>query len=162
MYRHGSVYAPIFIAVYNYKCWALSGQSKCLFAKGCIVVDEICARQSCNRIAVQEFIACLVAGSLNVVERISVVLLAKLRGFNPLITPLKARALFVHFSAPRGSKHDGRITLRENHRKIIDVKTTENYRMYEKKTRKTSFGHGNAGHHFWLPEELPSFIDYPI
>lgn len=84
-----------------------------------MVADEIHARQSCNRNVVQEFMACLVAGSLDVVERISVVLLAKLRGFNPLITPLKARALSVNFSTSRGSKHDGRLALRENHRKLM-------------------------------------------
>lgn len=76
--------------------------------------DEICARQSCNRNAVQEFMACLVAGSLVVVvvvvvERISVVLLAKLRGFNLLITPLKARALSAHFSTSCGNEHDERL-----------------------------------------------------
>jgi len=87
-----------------YKRQILSEQGKRPYVKDCLVADEICARQSCNRNAIQEFMACLVVGSLGVVERISVVLLAKLRRFNPLIMLLKTRALPAHFSTCR-SEH---------------------------------------------------------
>jgi len=104
--------------VLTYKRQILSEQGKRPYVKDCLVADEICARQSCNRNAVQEFMACLVAGSLGVVERISVVLLAKLRRFNPLIMLLKTRALPAHFSTC-GSEHDGKLELRENYRKLM-------------------------------------------
>lgn len=42
IYRYVPVYAPMFIAVYKRR--TSSEQSKCLFAKGCVTVDGICAK----------------------------------------------------------------------------------------------------------------------
>ncbi|KYQ51565.1 hypothetical protein ALC60_09331 [Trachymyrmex zeteki] len=117
--RHKSSTRGVYYNYEYYKRQILSEQGKRLHVKDCIVTDEICARQSCNRNAVQEFMACLVAGSLGVVERISVVFLAKLRGFNPLIMLLKARALPAHFST---CGNDEQLALRENHRKPMNAK----------------------------------------
>jgi len=67
------------------------------YAKRCIAADKIHAKRSCNRNVAKEFMARLVAGSLDVVEKISVVLLAHLRGFNLLITLPKACIIRASF-----------------------------------------------------------------